>query len=45
MAAILRKDNCLEAIEIRPTDMTDEKWKETDDNVVANLHLAMADSV
>ena len=23
--AVLRKDNCLEAIEGRPTDMTDEK--------------------
>ena len=43
--AVLRKDNCLEAIEGRPTDMSDEKWKEKDDNAVANLHLAMVDSV
>ena len=43
--AILRKDNCLDAIDGRPADITDEKWKEMDDNAVANLHLAMADSV
>nr|KYP42748.1 Retrovirus-related Pol polyprotein from transposon TNT 1-94 [Cajanus cajan] len=43
--AILRKDNCLKAIEGRPSDITDEKWREMDDNAVANLHLAMADSV
>ena len=43
--AILRKDNCLDAIEGRPTDITDEKWKEMDANAIANLHLAMADSV
>ena len=45
MKAILRKDNCLPAIEGRPADITDEKWKEMDDNAVASLHLAMADSV
>jgi len=43
--AILRKDNCLDAIDDRPADITDEKWKEMDDNAVANLHLAMADVV
>lgn len=26
-------------------DTTDEKWKEIEDNVVANLHLAMVDSI
>jgi len=26
--AILRKDNCLNAIDGRPVDITDEKWKE-----------------
>ena len=25
--------------------ITDDKWKEMDDSVVANLHLALADSV
>lgn len=43
--AILRLDNCLAAIEGRPANITDEKWKEMDDNAVANLHLAMEDSV
>jgi hypothetical protein len=43
--AVLRKDNCLDAIDGRPADITDQKWKEMDDNAVANLHLAMADSV
>jgi len=42
---ILRKDNCPDAIDGRPADITDEKWKEMDDNVIANLHLAMVDSV
>jgi len=43
--AILRKDNCLPAIEGRPTEIADDKWKEMDGNAIANLHLAMADSV
>jgi hypothetical protein len=43
--AVLRKDNCLDAIDGRLADITDQKWKEMDDNAVANLHLAMADSV
>ena len=43
--AIMRKDNCVTAIEGRPIGITDEKWKEIDDNVVANLHLPLADSV
>ena len=29
---ILRKDNCLDAIDGRPADITEEKWKEMDDN-------------
>ncbi|KAF2291302.1 hypothetical protein GH714_022364 [Hevea brasiliensis] len=45
MRAILRKDNCLAAIEDRPTGITDDRWKEMDDNAIANLHLAMADTV
>ena len=43
--AILRKEKCLDAIEGRPTGIADDKWKEMDDNAVANFHLAMADSV
>lgn len=43
--AILRKDNCLEAIGDKPTTITDEKWKEIDGNAIANLHLALADGV
>ena len=43
--AILRKDNCLPAIEARPTGLADDKWKEMDDNAIANLHLALANSV
>jgi len=43
--AVLRKDNCLGTIDERPADITDQKWKEMDGNAVANLHLAMADSV
>jgi len=31
--AILRKDNCVDAIDGRPTYITDEKWKEMDDNI------------
>ena len=43
--AILRKDNCLLAIEGRLDGLADDKWKEMDDNAVANLYLALADSV
>jgi len=42
---IIRKDNCMTAIKGRPIGITYEKWKEMDDNAVANLHLALADSV
>ncbi|GKD94535.1 retrovirus-related pol polyprotein from transposon TNT 1-94 [Tanacetum coccineum] len=46
MKAILRKDKCLAAIGERPTEVTDDsKWDEMDGNVVANLHLALADGV
>jgi len=41
----LRKDNCLYAIDGRPADITDAKWKEMDDDVVADLHLTMTNSV
>ena len=40
--AILRKDNCLLAIEGRPVGLADDKWKKMDDNAIANLHLALA---
>ena len=39
------KDNSLPAFEGRATRLADDKWKEIDDNVVANLHLVLADSV
>ena len=42
---ILRKDNCLEAIEEKPAGITDKKWKEIDNNAIANLHLALEDAV
>ncbi|KAF3453839.1 hypothetical protein FNV43_RR04280 [Rhamnella rubrinervis] len=43
---ILRRDNCLAAIENRPVKITDDgKWYEIDGNAIANLHLALADGV
>jgi len=45
MKAILRKGNCLEAIEEKPEGITNKKWKEIDNNAIANLHLALADAV
>ena len=41
----MRKDNCLLTTEGRPTGLADDKWKKIDDNVVANMHLALVDSV
>jgi len=41
----LRKDNCLEAIEEKPEGITNKKWKEIDNNAIANLHLALAYAV
>jgi hypothetical protein len=44
--AILRKDNCLAAIGDRPVEITDNaKWNEMEGNVIANIHLALADEV
>ncbi|KAJ6885640.1 hypothetical protein NC651_026314 [Populus alba x Populus x berolinensis] len=44
--AILRKDNCLAAIGDRPAEIIDNaKWNEMDANVIANIHLALADEV
>ena len=45
MKAILRNDNCLEAIKEKPEGITDKKWKEIDNNAISNLHLALADVV
>nr|GEW88070.1 Gag-Pol polyprotein [Tanacetum cinerariifolium] len=45
MRAILTKDKCLVAIGERPAEVTDDKWDEMDENVVANLLLALADGV
>ncbi|KAH9687241.1 Integrase catalytic domain-containing protein [Citrus sinensis] len=45
MRAILRKNNCLEAIGERHAEITDDKWNEIDGNAIANLHLALADGV
>ena len=45
MKASLREDNCLSAIERRPTDITDDKWNEMDDSAIANSHLSLADLV
>ena len=46
MKAILRKDNCLAAISGRLEEFTnDNKWNEMDENIVADLHLALADEI
>ena len=45
MKAILRKDNCLAAIERRPTGITDDQWKKMDDSAVVNLYFTLVDSV
>jgi len=43
--AIMRKDNCMAAIEGRSIGITGEKWKEIDHNAIANLHLTLDNSV
>ena len=46
MKAILRKINCLTAIEERPIEIIDDaKWNEMEGNAIADLHLALADGV
>ena len=45
MKEVLRKGHCIAAIEVRPEGLTDDKWKEIDNNAIANLHLALVDSV
>ena len=44
--AILRKENCLEAIGERPDEISDsKKWEKMDGDAIANLHLALADEI
>ena len=43
--AVMREDNFLACIEDRTKGISDEKWNEMDNNVVANFHLALANSV
>ena len=46
MMVILRKNNCLAAIGEKSTEITDDdKWNEMDSNVIADLHLTLADGV
>lgn len=45
MKEILRKDNCLAVIEKKLVDITYRKWKEMNDNVIPNLHLALTNVV
>ena len=43
--AILRKDNCLAAID-RPVEiMDDNKYEEIEDNTIVNLYLALVDGI
>jgi len=45
MKTVLRKDHRIIPIEVRPERLIDDKWKEIDNNAIANLYLAFADSV
>ncbi|KAA0026163.1 Gag-Pol [Cucumis melo var. makuwa] len=46
MKVVLRNDNCLEAIDKGPAEITDDnKWNEMDGNAMENIHLALADNV
>ena len=45
MRAILRKNNRIEVIEERPTEITDDKWNEMDGNANIDLNLALANGV
>ncbi|KAH9671138.1 hypothetical protein KPL70_017236 [Citrus sinensis] len=45
MKAVLRKNNCLAAIEKRSMEITDDKWNEIDGNAISDLHLTLADGV
>ena len=42
----MRKDNFLAAISERPEEFTDDnKWNEMDENIIVDLHLALADKI
>ena len=45
MKAIPRKENCLETISERLENVEDKKWEQMDGNVVANLHLVVANNI
>ncbi|KAK4281039.1 hypothetical protein QN277_012579 [Acacia crassicarpa] len=46
MKELLIKDNCLEAINTRPQEFTnDEKWKRIDELAIFDLHLSLSDDV
>ena len=42
---VLRKNNCLAAIEERPIEIIDDKWNEIDGNTISDLYLALEDEV
>ena len=42
---VLRKNNCLAAIEERPIEIIDDKWNEINGNATSDIHLAFADGV
>lgn len=43
--ALLRKENCLAAIDGRPAELTDKAWNDMDGNAMANFHLTLGDNV
>ena len=43
---ILKKNNCLAAIEEMPMEITDDdKWNEMEGNAIVDLHLTLTDGV
>jgi len=45
MKAILRKDNYVYVIGVRPVEITNQRWKENNYNAISNFHLLMVDVV
>ena len=45
MKVVLRRDHYIIGIEATHEGLTDDRWKEIDNNTIANLYLAFADSV
>lgn len=41
MKIALRKDNYVDPLKEIPSDITYQKWKEINDNIITNIHLAM----